>query len=193
MNGKILKTILEALEEGALNQLDFFEAVLGGGYGLNVNKIEYEYLKNKNKRLEEKFDLNTLKEKKVRLQKFLSKLKKDGLIKEKKGKNVEFSISYIGKIKLNKLRDNLPNRYYKKENHHSSIIISFDIPEKLRNKRDWLREVIKNLNFKIIHQSVWVGNIKIPQQLIIDLEQMNILEYVEIFEITKKGSLKKIN
>ena len=193
MRGKILQIILETLEEGARNQLDFFEAVLSSGYGASMNKIEYECLKNKNKRLDKNINLKDLKEKRIRLQKFLSKLKKDGLIKETKGEKIEFSISINGKARLDELRKNLPTRYYKKEVHSNSLIISFDIPEKLRGKRDWLREVIRNLGFKIIHQSVWIGSIKIPEQLIIDLEEMNVLQYVEIFEITKTGSLKKIN
>jgi len=44
----------------------------------------------------------------------------------------------------------------------------------------------------MIHQSVWVGKIKIPRQFILDLEEINILGYIEIFEISKMGSLKKV-
>ena len=42
----------------------------------------------------------------------------------------------------------------------------------------------------MVHQSVWVGKTKIPETLILDLENLHILEYVEIFEISKNGTLK---
>lgn len=191
--GLILQKILETLEEGALNQLDFFKAVLISGYGASINKIDYEYNKNKKIRANKKFQSEELEEKRQKLQKFLWKLKHDGLVVETKGENPKFSISSEGKIKLAKLKKKLPAGQYKKEIHNSPVIISFDIPEKLRRKRGWFREVIKNLGFKMIHQSVWVGNIKVPQELIIDLNRTNIIEFIEIFEISKAGSLRKIS
>src|SRR3989338_825438 len=88
----------------------------------------------------------------------------------------------------------LQNKHYEvKDKQPHQIIISFDIPEKFRRKRDWLREVIQNLGFKMVHKSVWVGNIKLPEQLIFDLERVNILEFIEIFEVTKTGTLKKVD
>ena len=44
----------------------------------------------------------------------------------------------------------------------------------------------------MIHKSVWIGKEKIPQELIIDLEELKILNFVEIFEVTKQGTLKKV-
>ena len=95
-------------------------------------------------------------------------------------------------MKLTQLKNKLPTRHYGKTNQNKLVIISFDIPEKFRRKRDWLREVIRNLGYKMIHQSVWIGKTGIPKQFILDLEEMNILEYVEVFEINKRGSLKKL-
>ena len=45
----------------------------------------------------------------------------------------------------------------------------------------------------MVHKSVWVGNIKLPEQLVLDLDRMNILEFIEIFEVSKTGTLRKIN
>ncbi len=184
--------ILELLENGIENQTDFFSAILVSGYGASMNKIEYEYQKHRRLSNIRKSQSKDLMAKRERLQKFLSKLKHDGLINETKGENPKFSISNRGKAKLIQLKNKLPNRYYEKINQNRLTIISFDIPEKLRGKRDWLREVIRNLDFKMIHQSVWIGKTKIPKQFILDLGEMNILEYVEIFEINKMGSLKKL-
>jgi hypothetical protein len=45
----------------------------------------------------------------------------------------------------------------------------------------------------MIHQSVWVGKGEIPEDFVKDLGNLNILEFVEIFEISKTGSLNKIS
>ena len=192
MKGEIIIKVLELLEDGAMNSADFLNAILVSGYGASMSKIEYEYQKCRRISTSQKLHSKELMLKRERLQKFLSKLKRDGLIKEISGKYSQFSISSSGKAKLAKLKSDFPKRYYEKEIHSCPVIISFDIPEKLRRKRDWFREVIKNLGFRMVHQSVWIGKIKIPKQLIFDLETMNILEYIEIFEISKTGSLKKI-
>ena len=157
-----------------------------------MSKIEFEYQKHRKLSGAQKLRSKDLMEKRERLQKFLSKLKYDGLINEIKGENPKFAISDKGRVKLAQLKNKLPTRYYEKVAQDRSVIISFDIPEKLRGRRDWLREVIRNLGFKMIHQSVWVGKIKIPRQFILDLEEINILGYIEIFEISKMGSLKKV-
>ena len=159
--------ILELLNDGAVAHTDFFTAVLASGYGASMNKIEYEYQKNRRLSGVQKLKYKDLIGKKERLQKFLSKLKHDGLIHETKGNNSKFSISNKGKAKLAKLKNSLPSKHYKKVSQDRLIIISFDIPEKLRGKRDWLREVIKNLDFKMIHQSVWIGKTKVPRQFIL--------------------------
>lgn len=190
MRGKILLKALELLYDGAVSQADFFLAVLNAGYGASMNKIDYEYRKRQGIYETKKFHKKDLEASERRLRVFISKMKHDGLINESDKK---FSISQKGKEKLSKLQDNLPDRHYQKNNNHSNqIIVSFDIPEKFRRKRDWLREVLKNLGFQMIHQSVWMGKGVIPKDFIVDLENLKILKHVEIFEINKTGSLKKI-
>jgi len=182
---------LEFLYDGAMTQVDFFGAVLAAGYGAGSSQIEYEYQKRKRISEAKKSRAEMLKDRKRRLAVFISKMKHDGLIEE--SENNRFTISSKGINKFSKLRNNLPARYYsKKTGQGSPIIISFDVPEKFRRKRDWLREVIRNLGFKMVHQSVWVGKGKVPVDFIKDLENLKILEFVEIFEISKAGSLNKI-
>ena len=192
--GQILIKILELLREQAMSQVDFFSAVLVSGYGASAGQIEYEYQKRRKFASQKELQVEDFKDKKLRLQKFLSKLKHDGLIKETEGADSCFTISSRGRAKLAGLKKKFQNKHYEvKDKQPHQIIISFDIPEKLRRKRDWLREVIQNLGFKMVHKSVWVGNIKLPEQLIFDLERVNILEFIEIFEVTKTGTLRKID
>ena len=190
MKGEILLKILDLIQDTAMAQVDFFATVLASGYGASSSRIEYEYQKRRRIINNKEFQARNLKERKRRLTVFISKMKHDGLIKELK--NEKFTISSKGIKKLDQLKQGLPGRHYESVSQNNSVIVSFDIPEKLRRKRNWLREVIKNLGFEMVHQSVWVGKVKIPKQFILDLEYLNILEYVEIFEISKTGTLKKL-
>jgi len=195
MKGDILLKALEILKEQTMSQVDFIDAVLSSGYGASMNEIDFKFKNNQKNRKDKNVSSDNMIERKKRLYVFISKMKRDGLIEEKfkDGKDGDkFSLSTKGNIKLSQLKNRLPSKYYKKEIQNSSIIISFDIPERLRRKRDWIREVIRNLGFEMVHQSVWIGNVKIPKVFILDLENLNILEYVEIFEITKSGTLKKL-
>lgn len=192
MKGAILLKALDIIKDQAVSQADFFSAVLVSGYGAGMGKINYEYQKLQQIREGEKDRRNDLRNRKIRLGRFISKMKHDGLIDEVGGNKSKFMISKLGRIKLNQLKNSLPSRYYKKENQNNPIIVSFDIPERLRRKRNWIREVIKNLGFEMVHQSVWIGKTKIPKAMIEDLEKLKILEFVEIFEVGKTGTLKKL-
>ena len=192
MKGEILRKALEILKDQAVNQIDFFSAVLASGYGAGMSKMDYEYQKRRQVREGEKIRRDDLQNRKIRLSRFISKMKHDGLIHEVNGSNKEFAISKLGRVKLDKLKGGLPGRQYEKKSQNNSIIISFDIPERLRRKRNWVRGVIKNLGFEMIHQSVWVGKTKIPKEMIEDLEKLKILEFVEIFEVGKTGTLQKL-
>ncbi|HDH31265.1 MAG TPA: CRISPR-associated endonuclease Cas2, partial [Candidatus Wolfebacteria bacterium] len=134
---------------------------------------------------------------KQRYHSLIYKLKKDNLIKESvKGDKKFFIITKKGKDKLSLLikrnKKMLPKIFYQKEKGDKFIIIAFDVPETERIKRDWLREVIKNLGFKMIQKSVWIGKIKIPKEFLNDLLKLKLVDFVEIFEISKIGSLKHI-
>ncbi len=172
-----------------MNQVDFFSAVLAAGYGANSGRIEYEYQKIRRSSLSKSIKINTLKNSERRLAVFISKMKHDGLIEADKDK---FKISDKGKSKLGMLRNSLPGRFYERTEEGNAVIISFDIPERLRRKRNWLREVIRNFGFQMIHQSVWMGKGGVPKDFIEDLENLKILEFVEIFEVSKQGSLRKV-
>jgi len=119
------------------------------------------------------------------------------LIEEKEKNNKKFFIiTKKGKGKLSFLKkqhkESLPEVSYSSEENNKFIIFIFDIPEKEKRKRDWLREVLKKLGLKMIQKSVWIGKTKIPKEFLDDLFKLKIIDYVEIFEITKAGSLKNL-
>jgi len=119
------------------------------------------------------------------------------LIKEKtKEGNKFFSLTQKGKIKLSQLKKNsrerLPEIIYQKAKSNKFTIVIFDIPETEKRKRSWLRVALGNLGFKMIQKSVWLGKVKIPKRFLDNLFQFKLVDFVEIFEISKTGSLKQI-
>jgi len=189
MRGEILYKVLDALEDRALNVVDFVDIILRAGYGASFSRFDYEYSKKNEKNLKVRID----RESKRRLQKYISKLKSDGLMSENDFGMV--LLSKKGREKLSKLKENpkVDKKIYHKESGAQLIIISYDLPKEFKRERDILREILKLLGFTFIHQSVWVGKIKLPKQFLIDLERLGILKFVEILEVTKSGSLRSFD
>ena len=86
----------------------------------------------------------------------------------------------------------MPVPFYAKERNDAFVIIAFDIPEKERGRRSWLREALRNLGMKMVQKSVWMGKVKIPEAFLNDLRSFHLVDYVEVFEITKTGSLEHL-
>ena len=127
----------------------------------------------------------------------LPKLKQSGLLEEKVKKGSKFfNLTQKGRNKLSQLdkrnKEAIPDNFYNKGKSNQFVIIIFDIPEIERKKRSWLRSALVNLGFRMIQKSVWVGKIKIPEEFLKDLSKLRMIDFVEIFEISKAGSLKQI-
>jgi hypothetical protein len=119
----------------------------------------------------------------------ICRLKKDGLITD----NVSITRKGLRLINLflKKDKKKLPTHTYERHESKTTTLITFDIPEKLRRYRDWFRGVLKLLGFEMLQKSVWIGRIKIPVQLLLDLKGVGLVEYVEILEISKTGSIER--
>jgi len=99
MKGEIIYKILDLLEDKVVNSFDLASSIVSAGYGANFNKIDREMEKRSAKWL-----TNRIKKEKIRhIQKYLSKLKNDGLI----------SKDSSGKVDLN-LKGNKKNSVFKK-------------------------------------------------------------------------------
>jgi DNA-binding transcriptional ArsR family regulator len=200
MKGELTLKILEAIAAETENAVDLVRAILRAGYGASMRGIDYQLdriqmEKDRSKAL-------AAKNQKIqqRLNDFLYRLKKDGLIEERQRRNGKFlKLTARGFFKIKLLRDrkiangHLFRRKYKKEKGGQLILITFDIPEKYRMKRAWLRFSLKNLGFTMLQQSVWVGRVKLPREFINDLKNNNLFQFVEILAITKTGSMKQID
>lgn len=127
----------------------------------------------------------------------MHKLETDELI-EKPRKNGKKSllITLKGRNKQRDLEKEIGQRLhlpeYPKMIGSTVIIVSFDIPEGERRKRAWLRSVLKNLGLQMVHQSTWIGRGKLPKNFLDDLYKLRLVDYIEIFEVTKAGTLSHV-
>jgi len=192
MKGENRLKILEFLENSgqAIEELFFIFTM---PYGTSFHGAEYRLRKFR----ETRENLKTLKKDKRRFDDLLYRLRKDELIDDVNGRKGSFlRLTQSGKEILNKLRDKkdkaMPSAKYQSQNDDNLKIIIFDIPEGERRKRVWLRSALKNLNFKMLQKSVWVGISRLPYEFTRDLNKLKIISHVEIFAISKTGSLKQL-
>ena len=189
MKGEIIYKILDTLENRVMATFDFFDAIISAGYGASFGKLQYEHKKRLNRRLEYKLN----REIKRKLQKYISKLKSSGLISENSSGQVLLSKRGKKKLAILKQETFINKHNYKKQENDKVIVISYDIPVTFNTERKILVDILKRLGFNPVHKSVWVGKVKLPKQFIIDLGKLGILDYIEILEVTKSGSLKSYN
>lgn len=193
MRGEISYSILEFLEETVGGFGDLFTAYLNAGYGASYGKLSYELNKARRGRWEKQLKKEEEARRKNQCAKMISYLKKSGLIEEKEG---VFNITKKGRERKKRLKEkllkSLPIIDYPKIKFDQPILVSFDIPEKERRKRDWLRDVLNYFDFKMVHKSVWLGFMKIPKEFVSDLSRIGLVDFVEIIKISHSGTLQKI-
>ena len=183
MKGEIIYKILNSLGDGMLDYVDFTNAFMKAGYGATGNKINYEFSKIQNRRI----SLEINRQKINNLKKYLQKLKSEGLILESNSKQIY--LSNKGKNKLNNFQNSfsLNKNLYQPKTGDRVIIISYDIPVAFNKERNILRDMLRTLGFNL------VGKVLLPVRFLADLSRLGILEYLEILEVTKNGTLKYKN
>ena len=189
MKGEIIYKIFNLLGDEVIDYVDFANSFLQAGYGATSNKIRYEFSKIQNKRINLQLD----KQKMDKLKKYLSKLKSEGLIF--KNDLNQIYLSEKGKHKLNNFQNSfsLNKDLYKKKVGERVIVISYDIPVAFNKERNILRDMLRTLGLYMVHRSVWVGKVVLPERFVIDLNKLGVMDYVEILEVTKNGTLKTKN
>jgi len=70
-------------------------------------------------------------------------------------------------------------------------IVSFDIPEKERRKRDWIRRCLVEMDFVPLQKSVWVAQGGVHEDFIHALRERKLLAAVHIFAVTRQGASMK--
>lgn len=129
----------------------------------------------------------------------LNYLRREGLIK--RNENADFSIWSITKYGLKRLK----NIRQRKKNLFSSstaifdspsgggiTVVAFDIPESAKKARAWIRRCLKEMEFKMLQKSVWVSSGSVmDEDFVHALRERNLLNYVHIFSVNKRGTINK--
>ena len=66
-----------------------------------------------------------------------------------------------------------------------NLIVIFDIPEGEREKRDWLRDTLKDFDYIMIQKSVWVGPSPLPEKFVAYFKEIGIKDCVKTFKLSK--------
>ncbi len=195
--GDILLAVLARIAEGVGDAAALFGAFVEAGYGASYGRIQHVAGHNRAEAGRIERTLQSERKTAHRYRILLSALKRDGLIEERPNKlGRVFVITRGGIEKLAALRKRkknmLPSVSYEVAKGDAISIVTFDVPERERRKRDWLRAVLRRLDFTPVQKSVWMGKVKIPREFLDDLRTLRLVEFVEIFQITKTGSLKHL-
>lgn len=131
---------------------------------------------------------------KKRFKQLMYELRRDKLVQEDK-KSGRYSITTVGRRWLKSFVEKPTTDYAPGPAERATVtVISYDIPESMRIFRDWLRYVLLHqLGMKQVHQSVYIGKIKLPEELVKDIVRYELDEHIEIFEMTKSGTLRQRN
>ena len=107
------------------------------------------------------------------------RLKKRGIIQDKNGifhlaqKGEKFFYNTFRKIKTKPIKT-------------CRVMIIFDIPERKRKVRSWIRRQIKDWDFKMVQKSVWIGYGPVPEEFTKRLKILKVYDGVKIYDIRKK-------
>lgn len=130
----------------------------------------------------------------------LNYLRKEGFVQNKKrGRISLWKITKYGLARLRlikKKRENPFSAYntkYPKVTGGGFTIVTFDIPERERHKRQWIRGCLIEMDFKFLQKSVWFGRGKIAEKFVFDLRARNILSYVHIFSVNHRGTTRELS
>lgn len=185
IRGQLTLKILEMICDGTVATADIIMAILESGYGAShsrirrkAQQIEYERLMSRESMV-----------RRQRIDTTLSHLKKSKFLVVNQA---QWKITMKGKEKLKTLKNllRLPRRDYVSAPNKDLVVVTFDVPERERRKRDWLRAALKALGFSMLQQSVWIGKCKIPEEFIRDLVALRVFEYVEILVVTRSGTVR---
>ncbi|TSC75059.1 MAG: hypothetical protein G01um101433_955 [Parcubacteria group bacterium Gr01-1014_33] len=193
--GKIIEKVLEALQFRAEITVDLLDAVLSDR-GTFYRKTRRFYRQGPQ---EFKTDWAEWYRKRQSFYSLLNHLKREGLVeKKKKAGNSLWRITKKGVKKLmlygkkERHPGGIPMKRYSPERVSTLTIVAFDIPETQRKKREWLRENLIAFNLTMLQKSVWVGTVKIPEDFIKDLRRQEMIPYVHIFSVGRRGTIQQV-
>lgn len=123
----------------------------------------------------------------------LGRLRREGLVARTGArKNAVWALTAKGRAVLRDVKPAEPKKIYVVPPADGMIrLVSFDIPEKMRRHRQWLRAELIACGFEPLHKSVLMGKRPLPEDLIAEFEARELTEYIHIVAIQKSGTLTR--
>lgn len=130
----------------------------------------------------------------------LNHLKREGLIKKQNNnKRSAWYITKAGRKKYALMQERNKNNLFSAAYIDfaplmggGTTIITFDVPERDRKKRDWLRAALLEMGCQLLQKSVWIGKGSVDEKFIHALQERGMVDYVHIFSIDRKGTMHEI-
>jgi len=189
MKGEKTLAVLDILLGVSCDAVALFLVASSGARG--VSGMEYEYQKLQFSDYHTLRDLAKDAQELHRFRNLLSRLKRQELISQTN--DSKWNITKKGIKKINFLREQVVyQKKYEKAAGNQAIIFIFDIPEQKRKKRDWIRRVLKELDFYMLQRSVWRGTNKLPKEFVKDLRKLGLESYIHIFSVKEEGTLGEL-
>jgi len=110
--------------------------------------------------------------------------RRDLIFGERRGKRVVFELTDEGRAEADKIKLKLEMAKRKRWDGKWRIII-FDVPEKMRGKRDLLRKELAAFGFMQLQKSVWAYPYKLPEEFINLWKGTGILRHCVIIEASR--------
>jgi DNA-binding transcriptional regulator PaaX len=123
----------------------------------------------------------------------LHRLKKRGLVtcaRHKTNAHMQWKITKKGRVFLGRISAFEKESYDLVPEDGIVRIVTFDIPEKIRGKRDWLREQLFACGYHLLQRSVFTGTRPLPDTFIRRADDMKIGRYLHIASLTQTGTMK---
>lgn len=130
-----------------------------------------------------------------RFHKLLNQLKREGLIaNEGKPRRALWQLTPKGlqRLPYALAKAKIPTPQYERKRDGTWKVVIYDVPERERGKRLWIRRALASLGFSFLQESVWTGTSAIPRAFLDDLREMRMIHYVQIFEVSKRGTIELV-
>lgn len=127
-----------------------------------------------------RFSLENNKPKEATIKQTISRMQKHGLIKNEDGK---YALTVIGKNIAKYILGR--KKIFEKKWDKKYRVVIFDIPEKKKHLRNWLREELYLLKYEKLQESVLVGKFPLPKDLIREIRNKKINKFVDYLLVEK--------
>lgn len=196
--GEFMSRILQCLHRHEATVSDIADYIFTPGFGHKGSKSRAQKnslsLRRVDRHQQASAAVRGLRDKQ-RLRSLLYYLKKQGLIarKVKHGMRPVFGLTAAGKDKKGIMAATAWRRTlspdYETEPADAITVVIFDIPERYRPQRAWLRSALRTMKFVLIQKSTWAARLKLPPAFMHDLQTIGILPHVLIMSTSPDGMI----